>query len=437
MLKYHIQTVDVGSGGSQSITFTNIPQIYDDLLIVLSARCSSGTNNGALLVSFNGDNAYSNGSTRWLQGNGSSASSSSATFAVSGIVNGGTSTSNTFSSGQFYISNYKSTGTKLISQDWVTEENASQAFQRLTAGISTIAQPITSMSLVTDNPPFVQYSSASLYGIKRGSDGAVNAPAIGGTVTTSGGYTIHTFTTSGTFIAAKNLDVEYLVIGGGGGGAAVGGGGGAGGYRCSVPGEYSGGGASAEPVFKAIAGTSYAVTVGAGGAGNASDGPAAFIGADSSFGPITAIGGGAGAGYATNATNGGSGGGSRNGSGAQGAGFANQGFPGGFSFGGGGGASAAGSNGNGGDTGGVGGNGLSSSITGTSVTRAGGGGSGSVGSNSASGGAGGGGTGATVSTAGATNTGSGGGGGNFTSNTARTGRAGGSGIVIVRYRTPA
>ena len=40
------------------------------------------------------------------------------------------------------------------------------------------------------------------------------------------------------------VEAEYVVVAGGGGGGGSGGGGGAGGYRSSVLGEYSGGGAS-------------------------------------------------------------------------------------------------------------------------------------------------------------------------------------------------
>ena len=64
--------------------------------------------------------------------------------------------------------------------------------------------------------------------------------AHGGTVTISGSYVIHTFTSSGTFIPKRNLDlVDYLIVGGGGAGgggtsADVKGGGGAGGVRSTV-----------------------------------------------------------------------------------------------------------------------------------------------------------------------------------------------------------
>ena len=77
---------------------------------------------------------------------------------------------------------------------------------------------------------------------------------------------VDNFTRSGIW---PTLTVEYLVIAGGGGGGSSGanycGGGGAGGYRCSVIGENTGGGGSAESVLSIIRGTTYSVTVGNGG----------------------------------------------------------------------------------------------------------------------------------------------------------------------------
>ena len=75
---------------------------------------------------------------------------------------------------------------------------------------------------------FSQNSSARqqiLFGFAQQCDFSTSAiSATGGTVTYSGGYTIHTFTTSGTFTVTSATNtcgsaaVEYLVIGGGGGG---------------------------------------------------------------------------------------------------------------------------------------------------------------------------------------------------------------------------
>ncbi len=269
----------------------------------------------------------------------------------------------------------------------------------------------------------------------------------GDSIVTSGGFKIHTFTSSGTFAVTGTGTVEYLVIAGGGGGGkgayGNGGGGGAGGYRSSVSGESSGGGASAETALSVSTGN-YTVTIGAGGAGATSG--AGSNGSDSVFGSITSVGGGGGGtstgsgGIQGAATAGGSGGGGGGSNATGGAGTANQGFAGGtagpysppnYPGGGGGGASATPSTpANSSAAGASGGAGVASSITGSSVTRAGGGGGGVETGTAGSGGAGGGGagnSGATSGTAGTANTGGGGGAGYTAAG------AGGSGIVIVRY----
>jgi hypothetical protein len=76
--------------------------------------------------------------------------------------------------------------------------------------------------------------------------------ATGGTITTSGGYNIHTFTSSGTFsVTAGTIQVEYLIVaGGGGGGSDAGGGGGAGGMRTGT---------------QTVTEQDYSITVGGGG----------------------------------------------------------------------------------------------------------------------------------------------------------------------------
>jgi hypothetical protein len=287
--------------------------------------------------------------------------------------------------------------------------------------------------------------------VSNGSSKTVQAIPTGGTITTSGGYRIHTFTSSSSFVVPSGAplsNVEYLVIAGGGGGGNRYSGGGAGGYRCSVVGESSGGGLSAEARLT-LSANSYTVTIGSGGAGgtvgNASSGQNGF---NSVFGPIESIGGGKGAPNGTSAIqdelgkSGGSGGGS-NGDGydrfllAGGAGTSGQGFAGGNGWsqsannngGGGGGAGQAGGSATSGSSGPhAGGNGVSSSINGTATTRAGGGGGARQVSNAlASGGAGGGGAGGGFH--GETNKGAGGGCGND-----GVGGSGGSGIVIVRYQ---
>ena len=122
---------------------------------------------------------------------------------------------------------------------------------------------------------------------------AVAAPT-GGTVTTSGNFRIHTFTSSGTFTnTVSNLVTQYLVIAGGGSGGSYGAGGGAGGYRSSVPGQTSGGGGSAESTLTLSSGAKT-VTVGAGATGVANGQGLSPNGNNSVFDSITSVGGGGG-----------------------------------------------------------------------------------------------------------------------------------------------
>ena len=307
----------------------------------------------------------------------------------------------------------------------------------------------------------------------------------GGTITSSGGFRIHTFLSSANFVNSTNdLPVEYLVVAGGGaGGIQHAGGGGAGGFRTNVSGANSGGGGSAEASLNLAAGT-YAVTIGAGGAKNTSLGNANGTRGNSGNNTtinfpsaITSIGGGRGGRYnGINGDAGGSGGGAATDTGTGGAGTSNQGYAGGDSGGshgsagsgggGGGGAGAAGAGGNGST--GDGGVGVSSSIDGTARHYAGGGGgarvvnnglSGSRSGNGGNGGGGGAGDGATTSGVGGTggaglnNGGTGGvshgtnysnatggdGGANTGGGGGASGRwqasagSGGSGIAIIRY----
>ena len=285
----------------------------------------------------------------------------------------------------------------------------------------------------------------------RNSDGSISngvsttvvALPTGGTITTTGSYRVHTFTTSGTFTTSTTLsNVEYLVIAGGGGSqGSLSAGGGAGGFRTSVVGQTSGGGAGAEARLT-VTPASYTITVGGGGTG-------ASNGSNSSGLGITSTGGGRSGYYdSVNAASGGCGGGGCTGEIGVGsfypggAGTGGQGYAGGnstsrqnYASGGGGGVAAVGGQKSSG-SGGAGGAGRANNITGTSITRGGGGGGGgaanfgSVGGAAGSGG-GGAGTNSGKGGNGSANTGGGAGGGGYPTTGAAS--TGGSGIVIIRY----
>lgn len=447
-----IEKITVGAAGAATVTFTSIPQTYTDLKIVTSTRDTYAAVSTAIYLEFNGNS--SGYSMRRLRGSGSAADSysdsSQSTINLYNIKPGSSATASTFGNLEIYIPNYTGSNNKSVSVDGVGENNATEAYAVLFAGLWGNTSAITSIKLYSETL-FSQYSTFYLYGIAK--EGVTPTPssapyATGGdSILFDGTYWIHTFTSSGTFTPKKGLTCDYLVVaGGGGGGSGWSGGGGAGGLRSTV--TATGGGGSLESALSLTANTGYTVTVGAGGAASGSN-TSGGIGGNSVFSTITSSGGGTGGGGNQGGGNGGSGGGAGSG-GATGSatlggtGTANQGYAGGNSAsttnygpGGGGGAGAVGQTGTT-TIAGNGGNGVATSISGSSVTYAGGGGGGGISigiTTPGTGGTGGGGNGANSTTtgfAGTANRGGGGGGGGYSGGWL-AGGAGGSGIVIVRY----
>ena len=162
-----ISSTTVGSGGAANIEFTNIPQGYTDLKLVTSIRTAYAGVSDAIKVQFN--NSTTNISSRRLYGTGSSAastSSSSDAFADSGV--GNNATGSTFSNGELYIPNYAGNTNKSSYSDGVSENNATSTTTQMSANLWASTAAITSIQLVSENSSNIsQYSTATLYGIKR------------------------------------------------------------------------------------------------------------------------------------------------------------------------------------------------------------------------------------------------------------------------------
>ncbi len=165
-----VSTVTVGAGGAASISFTGIAGTATDLLIVVSAASSKAewTSDG-LLMTLNGSSA--NFSGRILYGYGSGVGSTTVTNEV-GIVNAGAATASTFGNASIYLANYAGSTNKSYSTDAVSENNATAAAQRITAGLWSNTTAVTSLTLSCGNGNFIQNSTASLYTITKGSGGA-------------------------------------------------------------------------------------------------------------------------------------------------------------------------------------------------------------------------------------------------------------------------
>ena len=246
--------------------------------------------------------------------------------------------------------------------------------------------------------------------------------ATGGTIITDGDYKIHIFTANGFFTVLKlgNGLVEYLMTGGGAGGGL------------NVFNTFSGGGGSAgeyktDPTFLVALG-SLAISIGIGGLGATVNGNDGANGGNTTFGLLTAIGGGYGGGPGFAPIVAGSGAYGGGGAAAGGLGgngiIAFKGGNGSTGFGGAGGGGGAGGaapnapNTNGGAVGGVG---IANAITGALITycKGGDGGGNTTPGNGQDG----------------VNYGDGGG-GNYKGSGVNTGNAGNGkqGVVIIRYK---
>ena len=159
-----IATVTVTGATAATIGFTSIPGTYTDLKLVFSTRVDVGGGQNGFYISLNSSTA--NFTAKQIQGDGSSAASFSITrFAGYSNATGGTA--NTFSNGELYFPNYASSNYKSFSGDAAQDNNQTTAYLLLGAHLWSDSAAITSITLTPDTANFVQYSTATLYGIKN------------------------------------------------------------------------------------------------------------------------------------------------------------------------------------------------------------------------------------------------------------------------------
>lgn len=166
-----IATATVTGATAANIEFTNIPGTYTDLLIKCSLRGDRAASETQRIdIQFN--NSTSNLSSRHLRILEGSANSNTETTNSQFGAPGAGNTASIFSNDEIYIPNYAGSGNKTISIDNVSENNESpnfHVFSYLVAGLWSNSAAITSIKLLAANAGtnLVQYSSATLYGIKN------------------------------------------------------------------------------------------------------------------------------------------------------------------------------------------------------------------------------------------------------------------------------
>lgn len=161
----YIQIATYSATGSvSSINFASIPATYTDLLLVASIR--SGRTPAAfddIKVNFNNS---ATATTKVLQGSGAAASSYSTSNYIGQADTAG-NTASTFSNVSLYIPNYTGSAYKSYSADAVQEQNGTTAYADLIAGVWSDTSAINRVEISCVVGPIVQYSTATLYGIKK------------------------------------------------------------------------------------------------------------------------------------------------------------------------------------------------------------------------------------------------------------------------------
>jgi hypothetical protein len=299
------------ASSSASVTFSNIPQNYTDLVIVCSVL---GTHNSGVKAQYNGDTSSSTYSSTYLYANSTNAYSnrnSTGTFSglnLAGYTIGISTINPSFT--ETHIFNYSNTAIykSTLTRSGYINDSLTQETE-INVGTWTNTAAINSVTIANYNgTAFSAGSTFDLYGISTGVS-SYTAKATGGSVYTDATYAYHVFYATGSFTPNQALTADVLVVAGGGGaggtGYSQGGGGGAGGLLGFTSQSLS-------------SGTSYTVTVGAGGVGAASNtAGTAEQGSNSQFAALTACvgGGGGGTNYHPSGStfmNGGSGGGGGN-----------------------------------------------------------------------------------------------------------------------------
>ena len=159
-----LASVSVGSGGSSTITFSNIPQNYTDLVLKMSLRSESTAANWAL-IGINGGSDSAVTLRHLLNFNGTIYAQTYSSLRTVNNIN--TGTSNAFTNSELYFPSYSSSNLKVISGDGVQANNSTTASLQLAAFLWSNTTGINRLSLTVDGGgDFNEFSTATLYGIR-------------------------------------------------------------------------------------------------------------------------------------------------------------------------------------------------------------------------------------------------------------------------------
>lgn len=168
-----IASTTVGAGGTSTIEFTGIPSTYTDLVILLSARTTSGSDYPRFRAN-NYVSEFNKGQVLLSGGTTVSAFSDTFnTFAQIGQIPGTSYSANNFSNSLIQVPNYAGTSAaKTYKIQTIMKDAGANAEQRFSGtGFVSFTAAITSVQIFSGNT-FAQHTTAYLYGTLKGSGGA-------------------------------------------------------------------------------------------------------------------------------------------------------------------------------------------------------------------------------------------------------------------------
>ena len=159
----------VANGTSSAISFTNIPQNYQDLFLVINARSAYSSATAQVYTYLNSDGSALYSRSR-LYGNGSAATSdrtSNDTAAYIAEIPGASATSGIFGSGVMHILNYANTSTfKTVLIRSAVDLNGS-GFTHLWVNTYRSTNAIRGFDIFNSSASnFTSGTTATLYGIR-------------------------------------------------------------------------------------------------------------------------------------------------------------------------------------------------------------------------------------------------------------------------------
>lgn len=159
------------SSSSSSVTFTNIDQSYDDLIILMSLKNGNSGSWYDILMNLNGDT--SNFANYGLYGTGTVVSQLSET--VNNIRIPTASATNTYGVTRMRIFDYTSTSPKVVAFETVGEYAQTASYQGIHDGKYSGTSPITSFTLAGVNGSVTSVGSTIyFYGVTRDSLGTIS-----------------------------------------------------------------------------------------------------------------------------------------------------------------------------------------------------------------------------------------------------------------------